>query len=643
MTNHSINTVAKVFPDARQQADGSITFECPACRDDAHPNKPVTLYSNGALSCVRFINGGRDANREHVATIRTMLGEAEAPARFLTETLFDGKLTLELAPAERGKVKLVARNCDSVLHRDALTLDKADDRAKFVKQLNYAEAEARTVHKALLAMADRYDNVAAAIDDDEEGDGQPRQVIFKALADGRLIEQIAGGVFAVYDPSTRAVTYSRKVKADEGEYRTLQDDFLMQGGLFLPDKLTEYESEASLDAEIEACINRYSDVPTRERKLAAKYVRLSYISDKLNEISYFRATGERGSGKSRFIGTVGMLCLRPVLVTSPSAASLYRTMDAYQPTLVIDEFNASAGSEDSEALMQILNCGFQRITTIPRCEKGADGQMTIKMFSAFGPKLLGGLKLTDSPAFESRCVGVQLQKTSRTDIPFRLTARMLNDFADLRAKLYLWRLRNWHTDFEQTLDDAERELKEYQIEPRFVQIAIPVYGLIGDANLKAEFARMLEGRTEDAAGEKQQTFDGRLVDIVHRLLFDVDGEEEKETVTWKKFDEDAKPVEGKPIVFARVEQIVEVLNEGRSEKKRYDAPWIGRELSKIGLKRKKIKSRSEELRDKPAIIFDREAFRRVFGNFSLPLPPEFTVPTVPTEANPSIDNEMRWG
>src|SRR5262249_38490349 len=145
-------------------------------------------------------------------------------------------------------------------------------------------------------------------------------VISKILPDGRVIEQIAAGRFAVYDPERGEVTYERKVEADEAVYRPLNDDFIMKGGLFLPEQLIEYGDDATLDAEIESCINRYSDVPDRERRLSAKYARLSYITDKLNEISYLRATGERGSGKSRYICTTGMLCLRPVLVTSPSAA-----------------------------------------------------------------------------------------------------------------------------------------------------------------------------------------------------------------------------------------------------------------------------------------------------------------------------------
>lgn len=636
-----LDTLSEKLSGVRQEADGSISADCPVCANEGYPGKRLTLFigPDGRITyiaCRRFSGAGTKANRQHVAPVCDLLNLSEQPETFIKETLFDGTLTLELTPAERGKVCLVARNCASVLGRDLLSLDKAADRAQFIKRLALDEDKQRTLDQTLLSLADRFESVKAAIDEDAET--ETKHVIFAALPDGRLIEQIAGGLFAAYDPERGEVTYQRRVETDLTTYQTLQDDFLLKGGLFLPERLIEYGDEATLDAEIEACISRYCDVPTRELKLSAKYVRLSYIADKLNEISYFRATGGRGSGKSRFISTIGLLCLRPILITSPSAASLFRTMDAYQPTLIIDECNFAQGSEDTEALMQILNSGFQRLTFIPRIEKSADGQMTVRMFSAFGPKLIGSLKQSDSSAFESRCVAVQLQVTTRKDISFRLTEQMLRDFADLRAKLYLWRLRNWRRDFESAFDEAERELKTYQIEPRFIQIAIPVYGLMDDVQLKKDFAQMLESRTDDAASEKQESFDGLLVATVHRLLFDVDDDDQ---ATWKDFGSNPAPEEGQPLDLASVEQITATLNEGQPDKKKYTDKWISRELGKLGFKRKLVKRRKSLHYQKSAVVFARDNFAKAFGNYSLPLPPDFISRISRSEVKSNDDSEMR--
>jgi DNA polymerase I-like protein with 3'-5' exonuclease and polymerase domains len=620
MITIDIDKVRAALPDAQLQQNGSIRAVCYLCQLEGHHAKQITIFANGAISCSRFASAGREANREHCAPIRELL-EIDDSRReaFISEILFDGRLTIECTPADRDKVKLIARNGDAktVLNRDVISLDKAKERADFIKGIQGFDTEERkAIDQALKQLADRYDRVQAAIDEDEDEDKPNEKVISKILPDGRVIEQVAGGMFAVYDPTKGDISYTRKVETDYAVYRPLDDDFILKGGLFLPDRLIEYGDVKTLDAEIEACIHRYSDVSDRERKLSAKYARLSYLADKLNEISYLRATGERGSGKSRYICTTGMLCLRPILVTSPSAASLYRSMDAYQPTLTIDECNLAVNSDDTQMLVQVLNSGFQRITFISRCEKGPDGQMTVRMFSPFGPKLIGGLKLSESEAFESRCVSVKLQKTGRKDIPFRLTDRMLRDFAELRAKLYLWRLRNLGIDIEQALDDAERELKSYNIEPRFVQIAIPIYGMIDDKSLKADFAKMMEGRTDEAKDDKKETLDGQLVDMIHSRLFDIDDDG---NASWKVKGDLPELIEGEPCEGLRTAFLTDELNRDVLQKKQIKAQNLGRYyLKPLGFQTRQL-SRGAYKRQM-AVVYSRCTFANVFKNFSLPVP-----------------------
>jgi len=205
---------------------------------------------------------------------------------------------------------------------------------------------------------------------------------------------------------------------------------------------------------------------------------------------------------------------------------------------------------------------------------------------------------------------------------------MLNDFATLRAKLYLWRLRNWKRDYEQLLDAAEAELKQYAIEPRFVQIAIPLYGLLDtDTILKADFARLLEGRTEDDTTARRDSFDGQIATIIHGLLFEVSDEG---TVSLRSSE--PQPEENKPCEAATVEMITEEMNKDLPEKRRHDPKWVGRQVGKLGFKRKEINRRQSENWKKTALVFDRQTFIRVFSNYSLPLPADF-LPVIPVSAD----------
>lgn len=623
------NKIISSLGNVRHESDGSVTSDCPICSLQNKGAGKLKVFADGSIVCYRFSGSG--AMREHVKEIFKAIGLDEPKEAFITESLLNGQLTLEISPAERRKQLLVARNCNASLHRDVLSLDRASDRAKFVSALNLTDDESKAVTQSLVTLADRFNSAFAAI---EEGEESEERVIFKSLSDGRILEQIAGSRFAVYDPIEGEVYYQSSVSCGNITYLPLDDDFILQGGLHLPDRLIEYYDERDLDAEIEACIRHYCDAPDRETRLAAKYAKFSYIADKTFELSYFRAIGPAGSGKSRFIGTVGMICLRPILVTSPSAASLFRTIDAFAPTLIVDECNFESGSEDASALMQILNCGFQRLTSISRMERGTDGRQTLRMFSAYGPKLIGSLKVSDSPAFESRCVPVPLQKTSRKDIPFRMSAKMMADFAELRAKLLLWRLRHWNRDIEQLLDQAEAELKGYPIEPRYVQIAIPLYAMLADdASLKDEFARMLVGRSEDAANDRRESFDGELMTAIHGLLIEVDEDGNASLNT-------PEPEEGKACELVPIERVTDILNADLPEKRKHDNRWVGRQVRKLGFSTKEITRRDSDYRKKSALVFDRSKLERFFKLFSLPVPPNFNPANPASTVNEGKDNDL---
>jgi DNA polymerase I-like protein with 3'-5' exonuclease and polymerase domains len=606
----TIAMLRKTFPDARPAGDGSILFACPVCAAEGRQTH-AKLFDNGALSCPRAAGISTDFNREHCAPIREQLGLVGSSLSRMAETIAEGKYTLEAKPSERGKATITARNGTGIIHLDTFSLADAGKRATFVKALAFDDALTKDATSALLRLADRCESVAAATE--MAADGQTQAVSFRALSDGRLIEQLASG-FASYDGE--AVSYCQAVEDEGITYRPLEDSFISEGGLLLPDALLEYHDDRALNAEIESYIQRHLDLSDRDRKLSAAYIRLTYLFDKLLELPYLRPIGPRGNGKSRFVSVIGGICYRPVTLISPSAASLFRIVDRFKPTLIVDEANFSDSGDDTQALMQILNAGYQRIARVPRAE-GNNGQFEVRLFDAYCPKLIASLKASDSQAFESRCIQIQMERTRRKDIRLRLSGQLLKEQAELRAKLTLWRLRNWRRDFEDLLDQAEAELKRHDIEPRYVQVSTPLFALIADASLKAEFIKMVKGRDEADAEERKESFDGQLVTIIHGLLFEVDeaGEVPPRATL---------PEEGKPCEAATVEAITQAINEGIAEKKQHQTRWIGRQLRKLGFQTAEISRRQSPVWKKSALVFDRNSFARLFKLYALPLSPDFS-------------------
>lgn len=634
MERVEFSSIKNKFPSSRQEPDGCITFDCPICAESGHIGKRATLYANGAISCVRFASVGGTANHEHCGPIREMLGLSNKPtSTFIEEALLDGKLTFNCSLTSRGKVKLIARNCDSTLHCDEINIYRAEHRDKFLTKLELNDEQRKESNQTLIRLIDRLDKVKAVLDDDEEANGEP--LSFKALADGRIVEQIAKG-FAVYDPVTREVSYCQNIEFDDVTYQPINSAFIDDGGLSLPTELSEYYDESKLDSDIETYLYRYLDLNPRDLKLAAYYAKLSYLYDKVLEIPYLRPIGPRGNGKSRFVMTVGGICYRPVIVISPTAASLFRIVDRYHPTLVIDEANFQQNSDDTAALMQILNAGYQRIGKIPRMEKNQSGELEPVLFDPFGCKIIASLKTTESQAFESRCIQIAMSVTTRTDIKWRLTPQIQQEQAVLRGKLTLWRLRNWGRNFEDLLDQAEDELKRHKIEPRYVQVSTPLYAMISDSKLKNEFIEVLKGRDAADANERQESFDGELTTAIHTLLFS--NSDERLVVNNAEgisLAEDDKVCELLPLP-----KVVEIVNQDIPEKKKHDEKWIGKQLRKLGLQTGIVQRRASSFYKKRAIIYDRIVLSRLFKLFSLEMPTDFDVRNVRSDITTNQYNSL---
>jgi hypothetical protein len=382
------------------------------------------------------------------------------------------------------------------------------------------------------------------------------------LSDGRLVEQLAGGLFAVYDPQSGSTATVHSIECGGITYVPVTDDpTITDNELHLPYQVSEYGNEKQLDEEIEEYLAYFCDAPALELKFAAKLIRLSYIQDRLREVPYLHAFGQGGSGKTRFTDVVGMACHRPLMLVSGTAASTFRICEQYTPTLCFDEFNPQLSSEDTEAMIQILNAGFQRRRKVPRSEKGQNGAFITRFYRPFGIKIFSGLKMTGSFPFESRTIPVLLSTTRRKDITFCDTGEIDARSEPLREKLTLWRLRNWHRDYQILIRETEAVFKEREVLPRYVQIGVPLGILIGDPETKERFIASLEARTKDARQDQAETIDGQIVAAIHQLLTVT-----REETVYLQSEDGRAPAFGDPCALLSLPRLLEACAECLPEK-----------------------------------------------------------------------------
>jgi DNA polymerase I-like protein with 3'-5' exonuclease and polymerase domains len=617
----------------RIETDGSLTLDCPVCALENKGEGKAKIFPDGGLTCFRFAG---IAPTEHK---REMLSEWELEttsktSSFMYEEILDGKITFEIGRGERGKQKITARNCDSVLHVDTFNLADSSARVKFLKNLNLSEPDGVVACQTLINLADKFSRVDAAIAD---GEKEPVLTTFAVLQDGRIIEETTSG-FAVYDQSTKETTIENSVVDEDGKtYKPLiKAERANKIGLFMASSIEEYYTEEKLDADILKFIEKYVDISDQDREICSKYVRMTYRIEALNEVPYLHAVGLSGNGKSRFTQTIGLICYRPLFSVGITAAVLFRTVDSFHPTLIIDEFNPITSSEDTEAIIQVLNAGYQRLTRILRCSS-KESNFVPEGFDPFGAKILSGLKATDSQPFQSRTHPVKMEETKRNDIPLQLLPEMMTEAQDIRNKLTLWRLRTFNQPLADRLKSAELELKNKGgISKRLIQISVPLYALLDSDEVKDKFVARLQTRTKDVIDERSQSLDGNLVRIIHARIFTEDEEGNLKYVEYAP--EMITGQDGKPDERLTTSAITDEINSDLPEKRKHTPDHIGKVLSGIELKSDRITRRKSPNFQKRAVKFNRGLLSKLFVKYNLAILPESSdisdiSPTSPIESD----------
>ena len=282
--------------------------------------------------------------------------------------------------------------------------------------------------------------------------------------------------------------------------------------VLLPSEPEEYSSEAELLSSVLAFIHRYVDLPPLFERVAAHYVLFSWVYDAFNELPYLRVRGDYGSGKSRFLLTVGSLCYKPMLVSGASTVSpIFRIIDAFRGTLVIDESDFRESDEKAE-VVKILNNGNARGFPVLRAEQNQRKEFDPRAYTVFGPKLIATRRAFQDQALESRCLTEEMgQGRLRRDIPLNLPASFDEEALSLRNKLLLFRFRNL---------GQPRTLGEFlpeTIEPRLRQIFAPLLSVIRDPETRREVVALAEEYGRTILSDRGLELEAQVLEILHRL------------------------------------------------------------------------------------------------------------------------------
>jgi hypothetical protein len=304
-------------------------------------------------------------------------------------------------------------------------------------------------------------------------------------------------------------------KSKQLSYVPLNDGSVESDSILLPSDALDYGDEEILEEEIKEFISKWLDVSDEYREKAAWYVMLTWVTDNLNTVPYLRPIGDYGTGKTRFEDTVGGLCYKAMFFGgAANVAPMYRMMNLWKGTLVLDEFNLDRSDAKSD-IIQILNNGYQRGKPIHRCNP--NDVTKVDTFDPFGPKIMVTRIRFHDKALESRCLTEQMKETIRDDIPTDLTKEFFEERDILRNKLLMFRFRNWDkVDIEKSMS-----IDFGDIMPRVKQTFLPFTVLFSNDEERLNgFVKYVQEYNKRIVEENASSFDGQLINAYVDLLND---------------------------------------------------------------------------------------------------------------------------
>lgn len=187
---------------------------------------------------------------------------------------------------------------------------------------------------------------------------------------------------------------------------------------------------------IKAYIISHVELPDdRLYDVVAAYIYATWIPETFNVVPYFHIIGPKGSGKTRLGEVLQQLCYRGMMSSNISEAALFRSAEAFHPTLLLDEAEIY-NEKDRGSIQNLMNSGYRRGSPAIRIGGMEQGNPKLELFDVFGFKALigtGGYKGT----LESRSIRVSMEKNIRK-VAFNLDYVQAKE---IRSQLLLWRFR----------------------------------------------------------------------------------------------------------------------------------------------------------------------------------------------------------
>ena len=269
------------------------------------------------------------------------------------------------------------------------------------------------------------------------------------VLDGRVYEQVR----ATDKDSEPFFVYYNKIKHVFEGKKSLKDGnlvylpytknlIIIKNVVKMPVEIIDRKDTDALISDIREFMDKYVYIPDEvDKEIVITYVLLTWVYDRFSAIPYLRAIGELGTGKSRLLYVLN-ICYKSINTSSlASPAPIFRVIDKFGGTLILDEAELGKRNEKNEDIKEILRAGKDHGGYILRCDPKTN---EVIPFTVFGPKILGSRRPYSDDALESRIITIRMEEAKGDNKPTLLEKTVFDKESDeLRAKLLAWRLKEY--------------------------------------------------------------------------------------------------------------------------------------------------------------------------------------------------------
>jgi hypothetical protein len=246
----------------------------------------------------------------------------------------------------------------------------------------------------------------------------------------------------------------------------------------------------------------------------------SYFFHIFNSYPYLYIGGMKGVGKTKLLTLLERLCFNARFSTDITTSALFRSIENWRCTLLLDETENLANPERNLAMRSVLLSGNKKGGVVFRVNPNT---LQVETFEVYSPKALANIKGIED-VLEDRCITHFMKRGKRKEIINREIPMASGVWQEIRDLLYIFYLEyaSELSEFSACSELQERGVSE-RLSARELELWKPILVLASffDRYFEGLFDRILEFAVKKSEEKKVENLTETLDLILVKALLSI--------------------------------------------------------------------------------------------------------------------------